>query len=228
MHPEPEVPVTLAKLPTAARSEIYCVLSRVFIYPGDEAARRFVLTDAASDMSDLAAALPYPLALPAQPAACSGTTLTELQRAHTALFDNCSGRVKLSPYEKEHRDVDPKEIWEDLIRYYEHFGLTYELSANGEWPDWLGMELEFMHYLSFLEAAAKDGQEDSYVAAQADFLERHLALWIPTFAQKLESLAPGTPYAWHAAALDRFISNDTHFSRERRPDLSSDRSGRVG
>jgi DMSO reductase family type II enzyme chaperone len=202
---------------TGARSETYKILSAVFVFPGDARRSRFVLADAPRALRRVAPHLPYTFAPPGDVRNAPAGDDATPARVFTRLFDNCRGRAAVSLYERDHSSDDPRRIWEDLIRFYEHFGIRYHLASNREWPDWIGMELEFLHLLSFLEARAGAATRETYVAAQADFLERHLGLWIPRFADALAKEAAGTPYAMYADALGRFIAADLRFLRERRP-----------
>ncbi len=78
------------------------------------------------------------------------------------------------------------KLMEDIVRFYEHFGLR---AAPEDQPDHLCAELDFMHYMSFKEAAALAHGDDAadLRRAQRDFLDRHLCQWLPRFLERLES-----------------------------------------
>lgn len=83
----------------------------------------------------------------------------------------------------------------NIAAFYKHFGLeTGQQENNHELPDHISAELEFMHFLSFKEAHAREEADTElltgYVLAQHDFLQRHLLLWVPDFASKIEEINP--------------------------------------
>lgn len=203
---------------TAARSKFYKILSGMFFYPA-EGRQGALGPETESALREVASELPYvvpavallQLADTAWPEGSEGAAVT-----YTSLFDNCTGRPAISLHEKDYSRNDAKQIWEELIRYYEHFGLSYTVAESKEWPDHIGIQLEFLHYLTFLEAGASDQQADVYVTAENDFLERHLAEWVPQFSKKLGSMAQGTPYEMLAQVLAEFIQGETEFNKRRR------------
>lgn len=73
-----------------------------------------------------------------------------------------------------------------------------------------------MHYLTFLEAGASDDMVGVYATAETDFLEKHVAEWIPKFSEKLRSVAEGAPYADLAGVVAQFVEGDAEFNRRRR------------
>lgn len=97
---------------------------------------------------------------------------------------------------------------EELVRFYEHFG--YTLDEHFAWqPDHLSVLLEFMHFLCWREAqAADDDAAQPFQLAQADFAQRHLASWLPPWAQRVAMQAADSPYARAAHALIGFVEAD--------------------
>jgi len=219
MNGELNLDVSQNKRGTAARSEVYKILSNIFTYPLNEDQKDFVMHGAELALLDAAAQLPFGV-----PAIDSlGRTHTtpaadaeDIQVTYSTLFDNCAGRPVLSLHEKDYSKNDRKQIWEDLIRFYEHFGVIYNLKDCKEWPDHIGIQLEFLHYLTFLEAGTPDDEIDVYVAAESDFLERHVAEWVPKFSEKLQAMADGSPYGTLAQVLSQFVEEEKTFNRQRR------------
>ena len=99
---------------------------------------------------------------------------------------------------------------EDLVRFYNFF--SYTLAKKFAWaPDHLSVELEFMHFLCYREAAAgsnDDGDAQSYQLAQYDFSTRHLVNWIPGLADKVAHNAPDSLYARVLACAREFVLSD--------------------
>lgn len=202
---------------SAARSQFYKILSGVFAYPADAAQADFVRQGAGEALCAAAAHLPFPVpALALLDGAGGEAGEDDLAFTYTRLFDNCGGRPAVPLHEKDYVQRDTKQVWEELIRFYEHFGLGYDLKACGEWPDHLGTELEFLHYLTFLETGAPGDSAGIYGAAAGDFLERHLAKWVPEFADRLAGKVDRSPYAVLAQVLAQFIAGEAECSRRRR------------
>jgi DMSO reductase family type II enzyme chaperone len=79
---------------------------------------------------------------------------------------------------------------EELVRFYNNFGLSVAEAQEREIPDHITTELEFMHYLTFKEVLALQRNEDPspYAFAEIDFLKRHPAKWLPQLHQKIQKV----------------------------------------
>jgi DMSO reductase family type II enzyme chaperone len=77
---------------------------------------------------------------------------------------------------------------EEVTRFYHHFGLSLG-GESRELPDHITTELEFMHFLTFQEVSALQKGQDRrpFLRAQRDFLQRHLARWVPQVAALVET-----------------------------------------
>ena len=93
-------------------------------------------------------------------------------------FDRAVNPKACSLREASYTQADHSALFEELGRFYSFFGLGRRERA--ELPDHLSVELEFMHYLTHLEAEqVQDAEElESVRRAQGDFLARHLALLV--------------------------------------------------
>lgn len=88
-------------------------------------------------------------------------------------FDPAVGAAAISLHESSYVSGEAGAVLEELVRFYEYFGLQRQPEAP--LPDHLSVELEFMHFLCELEAAAgSDRSADAVRCAQRDFLDRHL------------------------------------------------------
>lgn len=196
MPPAFTVDVAPDRTASAARCRAYAAFGLALRPPRETA-------EALAQLEAALRGLPYPLLpprwqeLPAQ---------EELQRRYTELFE-ASGRRRstLSLHESDLSDTPRSRIWEDLIRFYEHFGLQYDGSVIRLWPDHLLIELECLHYLAFLESGAA-GDPSPLQRAQRDFLDRHLLAWLPRLTERLARLPEAQPYANLAALLQHFLS----------------------
>lgn len=169
---------------TGGRSTLYRALAGCFRSPSPEFHQAVESGQVAAELQQAIASLPY--ALEPLPDLGAGAHLSheELQSAYMALFE--VGGEHGSPcflYEGEQGGGRMK-VLEDALRFYHFFGLRL---AQEKWerPDHLATELEFMHALSFREAAlVAGGAPGPLRLAQRDFLRLHLADFATAVAQK--------------------------------------------
>lgn len=105
-------------------------------------------------------------------------------------FDKSASDAAVSLNESAYVNVEASTVFEELVRFYEHFGLRRQKDA--ELPDHLSVQLEFMHFLYELNHAGTSRGEDTQavIRAQRDFIDRHLL-----------RLLSGMQEAWTAKAL---------------------------
>ncbi len=194
------------ELAAAARSSLYRWLATAFSFPSPEMNEGFASRRFLDELSAAAAALPFPLPVDDDLRGDEALAREELQQEYIRLFEVGPGRPPCPLYEGSHRSGRTK-IMEELVRFYEHFGLRHEA---GDLPDHLCAELEFMHYLAFKEAAALHAGDDAlpYRLAQRDFLARHLNLWLPRLRRRLEQLDPPRLYLWLARLAEEACRRD--------------------
>src|SRR3972149_4334347 len=145
----------------------------------------------------MAPPLPFDWPLADGDGVLNGGSITQerMEAEYIRLFEVGAGRPFCPLYEGSHR-AGRMKIMEELVRFYEHFGL---LAAAGDQPDHLCTELEFMHYLSFKQAAG-GGASAELTLAQADFLGRRLCPWLPRLRDR--AAAADTPSPFYGALLD--------------------------
>jgi DMSO reductase family type II enzyme chaperone len=139
--------------------------------------------------------------------------LDDLQQSYVSTFEVGIGRPFCPLYEGSFRSGRMK-LMEDLVRFYEHFGLRPEA---GDHPDHLCAELEFMHYLAFKEALRETVHEpvDDLRRAQRDFLDRHLCRWIPRLRARLKEAADLPDfYVLVSELADEFCRRDLPWLRK--------------
>lgn len=107
-------------------------------------------------------------------------------------FDPAVNADACSLRERAHVDHDQSALFEELMRFYEFFGLTRDGDADAELPDHLSVELEFMHVLTHLESQLGDRPDTAAAVrrAQHDFLTRHVAALVGNVRQKLRTAHP--------------------------------------
>lgn len=120
-------------------------------------------------------------------------------------------------------DRDRRAVLKELILFYNHFGLSYVEGSQAERPDHLGLELEFLHYLTFKEVLAIQSGKDAcgYRRAQIDFLVRHPLSWTGKLVEKVECICGNVPedcsreavlfYGRLLRLLHGFLEADFHY-----------------
>jgi len=146
----------------------------------------------------------------------------DLEVEFCRLFDIGPGGPPCPLVEGSYRE-DRTVVFKELILFYNHFGLSYSEGAQDERPDHICTEMEFLHYLTFKEVnALQNGvSADPYRRAQTDFIRRHLAVWVPQAARRVEGLFEKAPedacrealrfYASLMALTDRFLEKELEY-----------------
>lgn len=139
-------------------------------------------------------------------------SLIKLQRQHNLLFAlNVAGG--LPPYETEY---GPREIFRktqnlaNISGFYRAFGM--ELSATRERVDFIGAELELMHWLTlkeiYAEEQGKTEQAELCREAAKKFLQQHLGRWAPFVADQMGERSDSVFYRMLARYLKQLIQSE--------------------
>ncbi len=178
----------------ASRSALYKLLSLGFRYPAPELFKTFQNGSFLDELRGNISSLPHLNALITELSLFSPGKITfadfEIKFART--FDTGTPLPPCPPYEGMYLESPRTAIMLEVSEFYRHFGLTMDQEkGKREMPDHICAELEFLHFLTFMEAQAGDDTEllKGYVLAQKDFLERHLTRWVPKFCERLQSSA---------------------------------------
>jgi len=168
----------------AARSRMYRLLASAFTFPEEAFHRTALGGEFLSEVLEVAAGLPYPLPLAeGEPlrTVLGGVSAdyVEFQSEYVRLFDVGVPRPPCPLYGGLYLG-SRRAVMEEVTRFYNHFGLSLG-GESRELPDHITTELEFMHFLTFQEVSALQREKDRapYLRAQRDFLQRHLARWVP-------------------------------------------------
>lgn len=97
------------------------------------------------------------------------------------------------------------KLLEELVRFYNFFGLTSGDAPANELPDHLTTQFEFLHFLCAREACDETETVDDYRRAQRDFLEHHPGKWVPQWHARLRDNHAPPFYLALGELLDRFI-----------------------
>ncbi len=164
----------------APRSRLYRAVRTSFRYPDEDFFAALASGAWLETLSSARAALPFeapPLAGLNEPPPDLESAQVEFSR----LFDVGPGGPPCSLF-GGHYESDRLRIMEEASRFYEFFGLRFDREV-GIFPDHIAVEMEFMEYLA---GRPSDG---SYLRAQRDFLDRHLARWLPQLARTVNRQA---------------------------------------
>ena len=207
-----------AALAAANRSRLYVLLADGLRFPSPEF--HGLVRDGAyrNSIRALAASLPYRLTIAGDTLVASNGYV-DLQAEYIRLFDvGPKGRPPCTLYEGEYRSGARMQVMEELVRFYDHFGLSLS-TEDRELPDHLSVELEFLHYLTFKEVAALGRGLDpgAYRRAEIDFLARHPTRWIPSLRAKVAEQQGEPPFAALIGATDDFVRADLAYLRGLNP-----------
>lgn len=173
--------------PDATRSLTYAAFATAFSYPDQEGLDTIRSGTLADALRQLLGSLDPGLAQDTDWAALrdAGPDDDALQVDFTRLFDVGENGPDC-PLNGSHYGGGEMEVKEELVRFYNHFGLSLAEGQQEE-PDHLVTELEFLHYLTYQEAqlTAEGESTEGLLRAQRDFIARHPGTWVPAMQQKL-------------------------------------------
>jgi len=206
---------TEEQVAAGARSRAYALLAEAVSFPDPDVAARFASGDWLDEFTGIVTFLPFAFELTdngrEQLGRAPGREV--LEHDYIRLFEVGAGRPFCPLYEGAHRGGRMK-IMEELVRFYEHFGLK---PAPGDQPDHLCAELQFMHFMAFKEAAVAESRQlsQSLQSAQYDFLYRHLGKWLPRLVDRLdEAREPSAFYSALTAVVVEFCRADLRWLKE--------------
>ncbi|MBI4832976.1 MAG: molecular chaperone TorD family protein [Candidatus Lindowbacteria bacterium] len=176
----------------ARRSQMYRFLAESFRYPDKEFYR--MAKDGSFLQSALAILRETPFEVQIEEGALSGQLLKgvsqdDFEAEFVRVFEGGPGGPPCPLIEGKYADNRMGNM-EELVRFYNHFGLSVAEAREREVADHITSELEFMHYLTFKEVLALQRGEDPlpYCSAETDFLARHLAKWLPQLHKRTEGV----------------------------------------
>ncbi len=170
----------------AGRSRLYQLLALAFAFPDEEFYAAVHDGTFAAIIADACLALPYDLTSAATlELARVGDSYTEFESEYIRLFDVGAAGPPCPLYGGVYIG-DRMKTMEDATRFYNFFQLRISPHMH-ELPAHITTELEFLHYLTFREAEARQQGLDpaSLLRAERDFLARHLCKWLPRLQARL-------------------------------------------
>lgn len=200
----------------AARSRMYRLLAGALAFPEEPFHRTVLSGEFLSEVLGIAAGLPYALAL------AEGDSLRtslagvpadylEFQSEYIRLFDVGVPRPPCPLYGGLHLG-SRRSVMEEVTRFYNHFGLSLG-GESRELPDHITTELEFMHFLTFQDVTALQKGQDrgAYLRAQRDFLQRHLARWVPKVRVQAEQHGAAPFFLGLVGLAEAFLLADLNY-----------------
>jgi len=190
-----------------ARSRFYAHLSKALSFPTPEFHREVIDGRWLAATADLIRALPARVAAGASGAWRGPADYDEFQSQYIRLFEVGARGSAACPLFSGQYGRDRLHAMEELVRFYNFFGLRI---SQGVMPDHVTVEMEFMHFLAFKEAEARDagGDVESYMRAERDFLQRQLANWWPLLAAAVKLQRPLPFYRSLVALTGRFFDSE--------------------
>lgn len=175
-----------------ARNRVYALFAKGFRYPDEEC---FALVAAGTFAAEIAGALDvcaHDLVVGSRARVSdlqASKSRQDMEAAYLSAFETNMPDPSLSLYEGSHHMQGNKPgLLLELKSFYRAFGLSMADSEN-DLEDALTAEFEFMQFLTAKQVLAEEGMLDKapYLRAQRDFLQRHLAVWLPALEAEAES-----------------------------------------
>ena len=135
----------------------------------------------------------------------------DMEVVYTSYFDSIYKKDGCSLREGEYLEEKSgiSNLLLELKGFYKNFGLNLPLQ---ELPDFIGVEFEFMQYLSYLYLKCIEGgyieKIPSVLNAQNDFLNRHLHAFVINVKDKLSGFPGLKFYSQVAGFAQDFIETD--------------------
>ncbi len=207
-------------------AQTYLCLARAFAYPEPEFIHLLGSAEGAGGLSALLASLPFQLAW--RDELQSSSTWEDLEAEYIAKLDVGNHEApSCSLYEGVIRDnVTRVETFTDLLRCYEYFGVKLS-ETRRRFPDYLGVQLEFMAFLGHkVTQLERDGGDSvPLLRAQRDFLERHLLSWVPLLREKIEGNVSESFYKSLSGLLVCFLTRHHQYLDQSAKTPSSPKGG---
>ncbi len=140
----------------------------------------------------------------------------EFEALYLTAFETNFPKRSVSLYEGDYVKKGGKpDLLLELKDFYGNFGLEVKKEIH-ELEDQITAELEFMQFLALKQS--QDGIDKTpYIMAQRDFLERHLAPWMPHLQQEVRKREISTFYIGLTDLLARFIEVDLEYLKKISP-----------
>jgi len=203
-----------ASIKAMGRSHVYMALAYGFGLPDKETYARVASVSYAEEIaSALTVCAPDLLEFfdesvaPDLAVACD---YQEFESSYLSAFETNMPTPSVSLYEGSYLPSGGRPLLLlELKGFFSVFGLGMSKEAN-DFEDTLTAELEFMQFQAAKQAQAIEGRMEiaPYLKAQRDFLERHLAVWLPKLCAEIEQNVKFPFYRALARLMARFVQRD--------------------
>jgi DMSO reductase family type II enzyme chaperone len=197
--------------------QTYLFLSKCFSYPKREFHEAVGGVEAVEELDVIIERLPFEVDFKGIPS--PSLPQEEFESEYVNTFDIAGDRpLYESAYTAYRDDMCSRDIYEDILRFYEHFNIKLA-DKEKDYPDHISAELEFMAFLAKKEAEAVERGKDAepYRLAQRDFLERHLNKWVHKLNERIQKRIKEPFYRKASAFMVEFIRNHLlHLKEEAR------------
>jgi TorA maturation chaperone TorD len=175
------------------RDQVYGMLAELFIRPPDEETVSTLLPDAESIDIDL------------------------LGAEFTEAFRGLRRDSPRPPYESLYREgVLYGESTQQVVRSYSSYDVEPTGSYEGEPPDHIAFELDFMRHLCALEREAVDDEAlTSILDAERRFLEGHILPWIGVLEREVQGMEGSGFYGEVTSFTSNWVDEDHRRVTER-------------
>lgn len=192
--------------PEVARSKCYALLASGFSAPDEERFGQLADGELPRLLDEQLAELPYEFDFALAPLPPEWSR-EDYEAEFLRLFEVGPGGPPCPLYGGVW-SADRMKSMEEVMRFYKYFGLKLSDERRVP-PDHLSTELEFLHYLTFRQAAAKlDAMAQSYRRAQLDFIARQPGRWVPKLKQRLDGIESADFFTSLVDATARFLATD--------------------
>jgi putative dimethyl sulfoxide reductase chaperone len=192
--------------PEVARSKCYALLASGFSAPDEERFAQLSSGELLKLLEEQLPELPYEFEFALAPLP-SEWSAEDYEAEFLRLFEVGPGGPPCPLYGGVW-SADRMKSMEEVMRFYKYFGLKLSDERRVP-PDHLTTELEFLHYLTFRQAASKlDTMAQSYRRAQLDFIARQPGRWVPKLKERLDGIEAAACFASLLDTTARFLATD--------------------
>jgi len=192
--------------PNVARSKCYGLVASVFSSPNDGLFEKFSDGVFEEQLAEASTELPYEIDLGIE-AVPDDWSSDDFQAEYLRLFEVGAGGPPC-PLFGGVWVGDRMQVMEEVVRFYNYFGLKTSDDRRIP-PDHLSTELEFLHYLTYREAAAPmPGLAVPYRRAPLDFIERQPGRWVPKLQERLADSEAAPIFASLVDLTARLVESD--------------------
>lgn len=198
--------------PTVARSKLYGLLASAFNTPSEAEFNEIKSGGFSKKLDEASEELPYEIDVGLEPLPDEWSS-ADLHSEFLNLFEVGAGGPPCPLFGGVWAG-DRMAVIEEVVRFYNYFGLKSSEERRIP-PDHLATELEFLHYLTYREAASPmETLAVPYRHAQLDFIERQPGRWLPKFSEKLAKLGPARYFTSLVALVSKLLESDRNLLKQ--------------